>query len=180
MKAKKYECQMPGCSSTVMIRSTIKTGEFKGLKVCQLCKSKIEGVVKPRTKLKPFTTKKKESRSEERKELPDFFNQAIERMKENPICANCGCRINVNFNAHWNVAHILPKQKYKSVMNNEFNWIPLCSSKDIGGKDCHNAFDTNISGIKDMPCFIVAKENFKKFKDSVQERGKIFYIFEEN
>jgi hypothetical protein len=175
------KCQNPECGRDVSIRSTIKTGELKGLKVCTSCKFKIEGESKPRTKIAAFNPGKKKLRKEERSDLPEFFNNAIKELHKNPICCNCGIKINVNYMPHWNIAHILPKQKYKSVMSNPHNWIPLCSSKDSNGiSDCHSKFDSNINDIPSMNCFSVAKNKFQIFKSDVIERGKIFTIFDEN
>jgi hypothetical protein len=179
LSSKPHNCQI--CGVVVSIRSTIKTGENKGLKVCQPCKIKSDGSKMSKTKIKSSNPKTSAKRKEERIELPKFFEKAISELKENSICANCGCSINYGYNPHWNIAHILPKHLYKSVMSDELNWIPLCSSKDRSdGKSCHTDFDSNISSIQDMPCFKVAKEKFEKFKSKVTERGKIFYIFDQN
>jgi len=179
MNRKLYDCEMPDCSNKVAIRSTIKTGDSKGKKVCQSCKSKADGSgLSTTTKLKPFTKKSKDKRSEERLELPSFFEVAIETMHKHPYCDNCNRRLNLGYNPHWNVAHILPKQRYKSVMTNPSNWISLCTSKEDG--DCHYKFDNNINDISKMPCFKLAKEKFECFKDKVLEKGKIFTIFDEN
>lgn len=176
-----YECQIPGCDNKVPIRSTIKSGEHKGKKVCPGCKHIIEGVNKPRKGLKPFTQKNREKRKAERAGLPEFFETAIEELKKSPRCINCGCVINVSYEPVRNVAHILPKSKYKSVMTHPLNKIFLCTSKDQDtGIDCHFRFDNRIMDIPNMPCYKEAKEKFDKFKHEVTERGKIFTIFEEN
>jgi transcription elongation factor Elf1 len=181
MKSKLYKCQNPSCEREVSIRSTIKSGELKGLKVCNACKHNIEGVVKPRTRIAKFSSSKIASKKSERSGLPKFFEDAITELRKNPICSNCGKSINSNYMPHWNIAHILPKQKYKSVMDHPLNWIPLCSSKDTNGiGDCHSYFDSNINDIPNMNCFGIAKDKFEKFKTDVMERGKIFTIFEEN
>jgi 5-methylcytosine-specific restriction endonuclease McrA len=172
---------MPDCGATVAIRSTIKSGEHKGLKVCPLCKHKVEGKTKPRKGLKPFNPKSREKRKSERAGLPEFFQNAIEELKKKPKCVNCGRRINVNYRPEMNIAHILPKSKYKSVNDHPFNKIFLCAYKDNpDGSSCHIDFDTRILDIPKMPCFTEAKKNFEKFKDEVAERGQIFRIFEEN
>jgi hypothetical protein len=165
----------------VPIRSTIKSGEHKGKKACPGCKHKLEGENKPRKKIKPFTQKSRDRRKEERAGLPEFFENAIQALIMNPKCANCGCRINISYEPVRNIAHILPKSKYKSVMDHPLNWIPLCTSKDQDiGVDCHYRFDNRIMDIPKMPCFTLAKYRFEKFKGEVTERGKIFTIFEEN
>lgn len=179
MNRKMYDCEMPDCDSKVTIRSTIKTGDHKGKKVCQACKSKADGSgLSTSTKLKPFTKKNQDKRREEREGLPDFFRSAIRTAEKSPYCDNCGRVLNLTYNPHWNIAHILPKQRYKSVMTHPFNWISLCTSKEDG--DCHYKFDNNINEIPQMPCFERAKKRFEVFRHEILERGKIFTIFDEN
>jgi DNA-directed RNA polymerase subunit RPC12/RpoP len=180
-KNRLYKCEMPECGREVSIRSTIKTGEHKGKKTCAGCKHKVEGVIKPRRALKPFTTKNREKRKAERARLPMFFENAIIDLEEKPMCQNCGHKINTRYEPIRNIAHILPKSKYKSVMAHPQNFIFLCSSKDReDGLDCHHRFDNSIRSIPNMLCFGPAKKKFEIFKDEVVERGIIFRIFEEN
>lgn len=181
MEKRMYKCEIPGCDREVAVRSTIKSGEHEGKKACTICKNTIDKKTTSRTPLKRFKPKTKEKRKAERVGLPKFFDDAIEELKRNPVCVNCGCKINANYNPHWNIAHILPKSKYKSVMTHPENFIILCSSKDQeNGIDCHTRFDNNIMDIPSMPCFPMAKEKFEKFKPDCLERGKIFTIFEQN
>ena len=39
---KMYECENPDCNNKVNIRVTLKSGIFKGFKVCCFCKNKLE------------------------------------------------------------------------------------------------------------------------------------------
>lgn len=170
---------MPDCTNKVAIRSTIKTGDHKGKKVCTSCKSSTDGSsLSSGTALRPFTQKSRDKRKEERARLPEFFENAIKTADRSPYCDNCGRVLNLNYNPHWNIAHILPKQRYKSVMTHPFNWISLCTTKEDG--DCHYKFDNNINDIPKMPCFEKAKRRFKTFRSEVLEKGKIFTIFDEN
>jgi 5-methylcytosine-specific restriction endonuclease McrA len=181
LKNRLYKCEIPECEIEVSIRSTIKTGEHKGKKTCPGCKHKVEGKKVVRKGLKPFTTKTREKRKAERARLPMFFENAIIDLEEKPTCQNCGHKINTRYEPVRNIAHILPKSRYKSVMAHPQNFIFLCSSKDRDdGKDCHNRFDSRILDIPKMACFKEAKRKFEYFKDEVVERGKIFTIFEEN
>ena len=110
--------------------------------------------------------------------MPEFFETSIQVCHKDPYCDNCSRRLNLNYNPHWNIAHILPKQRYKSVMTHPNNWLKLCTSKE--GGDCHYKFDNNINDIPKMQCFKLAKKLFQKFKGEVLEKGKIFTIFDEN
>lgn len=170
---KLYNCENETCCRQVSIRSTIKEGPNKGLKVCSYCKQKLEQKVTPTKKPKPikkFTTKNLEKRREERKDLPSFFMFMAKELAKRPICQNCACRIDFNRFPINNLAHILSKRKYKSVMTNPNNILFLCTSKD-DGQGCHEKFDSSISEREKMPVFAIAKEKYNSFKDSVIEHG---------
>mgnify|MGYP001558445277 CR=1 FL=1 len=167
---KHLPCEL--CDTPVSIRNTIKNGEFRGKKACIACKILHDAVRK-----KP--TRPNEKRKRERAGLPEFFALAIEELRLQPICQNCRGRININYEPVRNIAHILPKQRYKSVMTHPDNKLFLCAGKD-GQSSCHERFDSGVSAMTEMPCFALAAENFKKFQDKVTERGKLFLIFAEN
>jgi hypothetical protein len=130
--------------------------------------------------LKKFTEKSKEKRKEERKDFPKFFQDAIEELRKNPVCQNCLQPINANYNAHFNIAHLLAKGTYKSVSTHPENYVFLCSWKDNTGNDCHKYFDDHILARPHMRVFKLAKEKYLKFKDEVLEDGREKYIFDEN
>lgn len=160
------------CDKPVPIRSTIREGEFKGKKACTPCKSKHS------SKASKKFSKAKEKRKQERADLPEFFTAAIEELRLNPVCQNCGGRINSTYEPVRNVAHILPKQRYKSVAAHPDNRLFLCAGKD-SQQSCHERFDSGISAVVEMPCFTLVVEKFKKFQDKVTERGKLFLTLAE-
>lgn len=123
-------------------------------------------------------SKARDRRLQERSGLKEFFETAIEELRLNPVCQNCGSPINFNYQPHHNVAHILPKQRYKSVNSHPDNRLFLCASKDFK-KACHEKFDTGPSVAVEMPCFKIAVKKFQSFKDEVVERGKFFNILVE-
>ena len=176
---------MPGCDNQVAIRSQIKSGEFKGLKVCPFCKVKHEDkkeVVKktPAKKaLKKKISKSALKRKEERKDLPLFFSEAISEMQSHPFCDNCGVRLSPIHSIN-NVAHILSKRKYKSVMSNKNNRVFLCTEKDHPqfNKSCHSEFDNKVLNRPNMKVFGKALENYKLMRDDVEEVGTEKLIFE--
>lgn len=181
MERKLYKCEIPGCDSQVPIRSTIKSGKHKGKKACTGCKHRIEGNHKPRSPLKAFNPKTKEKRKAERVGLPKFFEDGIELLKRSPWCMECGIKINVNYEPITNIAHILPKATYKSVMAHPLNKIFLCSHKDNpDGRSCHYNFDNNILEIPNMRCYNEVKARFELFKHEVVERGRHYSIIDEN
>lgn len=172
--AKFYKCELPNCDREVNIRSSIKSGEFKGLKACGYCKNKFDKKVKPMIVSKSITERK-----QSRECLTSFFRRAIVKLKSKPICENCGVKINTNFATFNNIAHILPKRKYKSIMCNDNNYLILCDSKDnSNGHSCHTKFDSGFSNAMKMDVFKIAIERFNLFKDEVEEMGNDFIIFD--
>jgi hypothetical protein len=176
MDKKLYICEIEGCGRKVQIRSTIKTNqEFIGKKCCPQCKQKLDGGQKQMTPLQKCTVKGVEKRKEERSGLPEFFQKAIEELSRKPFCQNCGCKINYGFYPVNNVAHILSKRLYKSVMSNHNNRVFLCTMKDDAGNGCHEQFDGPLSNRVGMQVFDEAVRKFSLFKDEVEERGKEYF-----
>lgn len=178
MKAKQLPCEL--CNIPVNIRSKIKEGEHAGKKVCSSCKAANSAKKTYKFTAKKQTAKTAKKRKAQRAGLPEFFANAIAELETAPFCQNCGCGINISFNPSWNVAHILSKRMYKSVAAHPDNKVFLCSSKDAQGNNCHEKFDSGLEVRKTMPVYSVALQNFVKFKDECLERGREFYIFEEN
>lgn len=178
IKSKQYHCEIPTCGRPVQIRSTIKSGEYKGKKVCGSCKQKFDGKTVIQKPIKKFTKKNVERRKEERKGLPEFFQTAIALLKLNPYCQNCGGKIKVWLHPQNNVCHLLAKQRYKSVMTNTYNKVFLCSSKDDTDRDCHYDFDNKITERPLMPVFDVVLARYEMFRDKVVEQGKEREILE--
>jgi hypothetical protein len=131
--------------------------------------------------LKPFNPKTKEKRKAERVGLPKFFEDGIDGLKGNPYCMECGVRINTGYEPVRNIAHILPKSIYKSVMAHKLNRVFLCDSKDNeDGRSCHHKFDNSILEQPNMRCFNEVKARFEMFKHEVVERGRHYRIIDEN
>lgn len=178
MKSSKLPCEI--CDSFVTIRSTIKTGDNRGKKACPGCKNRADGsqISKGSSRLKPITKKRKAARKKERAGYPKFFRTAIFELKENPVCQNCNQPINASFEPHHNIAHILPKSRYKSVATHPDNKLFLCASKD-NRNGCHEKFDSGVTNMMEMKVFSLAVEKFQKFKDKVTENGKLFHILDD-
>ena len=172
---KKYKCEVPDCEKETVIRSRIKTGDYAGLKACPYCKMKFDKkpVKKqaPLIKSKPATIAK---RKVQREGLPEFFTTEIKNLSHDPYCMNCGCKINVYLHPVNNIAHILPKRNYPSVMTNEYNVVFLCTEKDhpTVAKSCHWSYDNRVLDRPSMPVFETVIERYKKFREQVQEVGK--------
>ena len=119
-----------------------------------------------KTPLKKITNKTQKKRQEERKDYPEFFKRHIEIIRtEGKLCEECGSRLNGSVDE---VAHILTKNKHKSVATNDNNVVYLCGA--FSKNQCHYKFD-NRDRTK-MKVFNIAKERFKLFEDQVTEYSK--------
>ena len=174
MKQKLYPCQLPDCENKATIRSKIKNGQFKGKLACGYCKSKHDG-----SGIKKVTEKRKAIRKEVRKGLPEFFSSAIEELRLDPICQNCGGKIKWWLHPVNNIAHILAKRNHLSVMDHKDNFVLLCASKDEL-KACHEKFDSRIKDRPEMPVFELARNKYLSFSENVLENSNERTIFEEN
>ena len=70
----------------------------------------------------------------------------------------------------WSIAHILPKEHFKSVMTHPLNWIELCER-------CHTLFDRNYMTASKMQCFPFAVQRFSVFEPLITEKHKLLTIF---
>lgn len=154
---------MEGCDRKVPLRSRIKEGEHKGKKVCPSCYRRVKGAI--------GTTKKAiQKRKEERKDLPVYFQYHVPKAKK---CENCGRQIlepGVK-----NIAHILPKSKFKSINSNLDNAMYLCTVFDGGG--CHEEYDSSWSAAKSMVVWELAVSRFQKFERFIKEKSLILNHF---
>lgn len=167
MLRKLYDCDI--CGKSVPIRSVIKGGEYLGKKACTYCKKKYDKPVKRNTVAK----------REGRECLQGFFSEAIKKLLDKPVCQNCGCDIKAYLHPQNNIAHILNKSKYKSVMCHPDNYVFLCDSKDNeDGSSCHGEFDSRLSGRPNMPVYNLCVEKFNQFSHLCEERGNERSIFE--
>lgn len=108
-------------------------------------------------------------------EKSSFFKEQIAKVS---ICENCGFVIN-NPGAK-NVAHIIPKETFKSVQFNDDNILRLCSSLDrVHEKGCHDIYDSSWTNAKSMKCWRLAVERFNKFKHLIKEKSITILNFEE-
>lgn len=103
-----------------------------------------------------------------KQELNDFFNRHLDR-KKSFVCEECG---RMNFSpTRVNIAHILPKQIFKSVATNDDNFLWLCLL-------CHARYDSSFSKAITMKCWNKSLTQYEKFKDKVTETHKFLKYFE--
>ncbi len=117
--------------------------------------------------MKKYSKQSLERRKEERKDFPDFFQKHIQNIKDNRLCCEeCGARLSGNTSE---VAHILPKQTFKSVSINDDNVIYLCGM--YSENQCHHKFDNwSTEEIKKMKIFDKICESFENLLPLLTER----------
>lgn len=114
--------------------------------------------------------KEKELLSGGDSELEIWFKQRHKEMKG--VCSHCGNKTQRGQqNYKCSVAHILPKEHFKSVMTHPDNWIELC----FYGNSCHTNFDNSMLDLIDMNCFDEVIEKFVRIYPHIapNERRRI-------
>lgn len=73
-------------------------------------------------------------------------------------CAHCGGKTQKDDDNtfHYSIAHLLPKNFFKSISTNDNNWIELC----YYGKSCHTNFDHHMIDITELNCFSQVIDKF--------------------
>ena len=115
MKRKFYECEVDGCNQTVAIRSTIRTGDKRGLKACPSCKMKYDRKDK---NVKNLTIRKKTK--EQDKDLDWYFKYHIERCDSSEQSG-----VNINNPTKANICHIFDKSRHPELRYNRLNYVYL-------------------------------------------------------
>ena len=84
-----------------------------------------------------------------------------ERRKEmTGICQHCGgksCKDNDQY-YKFSIAHLLPKNFFKSIATHPDNWIELCHF----GKSCHANLDNHMIDLIELNCFDTVIQKFTK------------------
>lgn len=104
----------------------------------------------------------------------ELFMWFAEKMKtSDPVCENCGCKINRYNQEEWHgsQAHLLPKAHFDSVKTNPLNHLVLCRY----GNFCHAKYDGSWDAASKMPVFPIAKARFKQFEHLIaqEERRRV-------
>lgn len=115
--------------------------------------------------MRKYSKKALESRKTERACLPEFFQRHIE-IARNSSCEECGSRLTGHISE---IAHILPKQYFKSIMCNDLNVLYLCGM--YSEKQCHTNFDTfSQEKIKQMNIYPKIQAAFIKLQEEITEK----------
>lgn len=91
-----------------------------------------------------------------------------------PVCENCGCKINKYNQEEWHgsQAHLVSKAHFPSVKTHPLNHLVLCRY----GNFCHAKYDSSFSAASKMPVAKIAMERFRQFEHliiSPEERRRI-------
>lgn len=115
--------------------------------------------------MKKYSKKGLEKRKGERACLPEFFQKHIEIAKTK-YCEECGAKLSGNASE---IAHVLPKQYFKSVMCSDLNVLYLCGM--YSGNQCHTNFDNfPQEKVKQMKIFPKVQEIFQELKKDITEK----------
>lgn len=170
-KRKLYKCKFEGCEVCLPILS-------KGY--CNFHNSIVFPKVKKAYKIPKQTAKNKIAKKEKSDLLRPFFIKHENIIKSKGLCCeNCGEKLVGSF---FECAHILDKQRYKSVMVDDDNLVYLCCGL-MGESNCHSVFDNfgknNLENLSKMFIFATLIEKYNKMRDKVTENGKLKNLFED-
>ena len=117
--------------------------------------------------MKQYSKKGLEKRKAERECLSEFFIRHVNKIKTEKLhCANCEEQLKGDVSE---VAHILPKQYFKSVMCSDENVNYLCSWKSIN--NCHGKFDNcNDEEFKKMIIYGISRDKVLNLLGMVEEK----------
>lgn len=115
--------------------------------------------------IKKYSKKGLEKRKEERECLSEFFKKHTEIAKE-MCCEECGERLKGNISE---IAHILAKNYFKSVMCSDLNVLYLCGL--YSDSNCHYNFDNfSQEKVRIMNIFPKAQLVFEQLKNDITEK----------
>lgn len=99
--------------------------------------------------------------------LPEFFERHTKAIKDNQIkCEECGCNLR---GAVDEVAHILPKQYFKSIKTEDSNVLYLCGM--FSENNCHAKYDNGSNeAVKNMKIFQKVSERFEELQELITEK----------
>ena len=115
--------------------------------------------------IRRYSKKGLEKRKAERGCLPEFFQKHIEIAKTK-CCEECGVKLKGNVTE---IAHVLPKQYFKSIMCSDLNVLYLCGL--YSDNNCHNNFDNfPQEKVKEMRIYPKVQEIFKQLEEEITEK----------
>ena len=117
--------------------------------------------------MRKYSKKGLEKRKKDREGYKEFFEEHVNKIRQERLCCEeCGERLQGNVSE---IAHILPKQKYKSVAKNDNNVLYLCGMYSTNG--CHDKFDNSkLEVIKEMKVYKKGVEQFARLESLIEEK----------
>lgn len=108
-----------------------------------------------------------EKRKLERENFPEFFKKHIGIIQTNANkCEECGAELKGDVGE---IAHILPKQYYKSISTSDNNVLYLCGTFSNNG--CHYKFDNSSNEIfKEMLVYPKISRIFTELEKEITEK----------
>lgn len=98
----------------------------------------------------------------------EWFKRQRPKMKG--FCSNCGGKTMKDDDEkfHYSIAHLLPKNFFKSIATNDFNWIELC----YYGRSCHANYDNHMIDLTDLNCFDEVITKFVAMYPSIDKKER--------
>lgn len=115
--------------------------------------------------IKKYSQKALNKRKLERKCLPDFFKKHIE-IARGKCCEECGTKLQGHVSE---IAHVIPKQYFKSAMCLDLNVLYLCGM--FSSNQCHSNYDNfSQEKVKEMEIYSKVKGVFKELEETITEK----------
>ena len=114
-----------------------------------------------------YSKKGLEKRKKDREGFKEFFEKHVNKIKQEKLtCEECGDKLKGNVSE---IAHCLPKQKFKSIATNDKNVLYLCGM--YSNNQCHNKFDNaKTEVVKNMKVYKKAAQRFTELEPKITER----------
>lgn len=126
-----------------------------------------------------YSEKGWEKRKKDREGLKEFFEECVSKIKKEGLrCEECGDRLRGHVSE---VAHILPKNYFRSIQTNPLNWLPLCGM--YSANQCHSKFDdSKVNIFKNMLIYPKVIRIFAELEDKITEKipYKIYVRYQED
>lgn len=114
-----------------------------------------------------YSKKGWEKRKKDREGYAEFYQKHVKIIKDTKACCEeCGTKLRGHVSE---VAHILPKNLFKSVATNDDNVIYLCGM--YSANECHNKFDdSKLKVFQNMLVFDKISCIFAKLEEVITEK----------
>ena len=123
--------------------------------------------------MKRYSKKGWENRKKDREGYAEFYEQQCEMAKHRP-CMECGAKLRGHVSE---IAHLLPKSRYKSIATDDNAVLYLCGLHSTN--QCHSIYDSTFEKRKSMNCFNIAIDKYIKLYRKIKEKGREAYLFED-